>query len=538
MNPLMPRIDSSRTRPATPAKPASATPSAGAAKAAKAVEQAPIRTWTASGPAVLRGAGVKDAALPAITAFKGVTNTQLVNALSTADQTRALELKSGKTKPASLVTPEDGSVKVKAFHMAALGSDQTGIEFPLQMAHIGEVEGFHLVLRIPAGQEAEFKKELAKEKLNNVTLVPVKDSAELDFWSEDQGELHSDGSVSVPRSLLGSKTLSQEELLRAITEARLERLHPKTKVDLSTPEKLYAARQKHPDVAYASVGAVGERNGQRAIAAIAVGAKKQLRVSNGYIEGGNALVGKRKDGTGFAVVGADSVAASKAALAKELGKPIDDATVKKLLAQDYGVDEKQLVVVEQPGDFHIDMHMALLPDGQAVVNDALSVFALQKEWITADLERDKPAPLPAGASKAQKTKWEDAKADYDIRKEMLPEQLAQLEAAAKRAAEAEARTVKDLEAGGLKVARLPGVFPPAHGLSRMNFMNVEQGKNHNGDHFMVALGGDPRAEKLVAGKLEQLTGNATRIHFLNRAFTETTLNAQGGISCRTKIEGE
>lgn len=529
----MPRIDASRPRqPIAPAKPSN--DSAAAAK----LDKEAIRTWTATGPAPLRGKGAKDAALPEISAFRGVTNTQLVNALSTADQTRALELKSGKTKAASLVTPEDGSVKVKAFHMAALGSDQTGIEFPIQMAKIGEAEGFHLVLRIPAGQEKDFQKELAKEKLNNVTLVPVKDSEELDFWSEDQGELHTDGSVSVPRSLQGSKAISQEELLRAITEARFERLHPRTRVDLSTAEKLYDARRKHPDVAYSNVGAVGERNGQRAITAIAVGSKKNLRISNGYIEGGNALVGKRSDGTGFAVVGADSIAASKAALSKELGKKLDDAKVHELIAQDYGVDPKQLVVVEQPGDFHIDMHMALLPGGKAVVNDAMNVFALQKEWITADLERDKPGPLPAGASKSQKAKWEEAKADYDIRKEALPDQLKELEATARRAAEHEARTVKDLEAAGVKVDRLPGVFPPAHGLGRMNFLNVEQGQNQKGEHFMVALGGDARAEKLVAGKLSQLTGNSVRVHFLDRALTETTLNAQGGISCRTKIEGE
>ncbi|MEW5742708.1 MAG: hypothetical protein AB1938_27570 [Myxococcota bacterium] len=506
---------------------------------AEKLDKQPIRTWTASGPTPLRGKGVRDAALPAMGDFKGVTNQQLVAALSKADTTRLLELKAGKTKPAALVTPEDGSAKVKAFHMAALGADQTGIEFPLQMAKIGEAEGFRLVLRIPAGMEKDFQKELAKEKLDNVTLVPVKDSEELDFWSEDQGELHVDGSVSVPRSLKGSKELSQEELLKAITKDRLERLHPDAKVDLSTTDKLWAARKKYPEVAYANVGAVGERGGQRAIAAIALGGKKDLRVSNGYIEGGNALVGRRADGTGFAVVGADSISASKAALSKELGKALSEDDVRTLVAQDYGVDVKQLVVVEQPGDFHIDMHVTLLPNGKALVNDAATVFALQKQWLTEDLERTKPTPPPAGASKAAVARYNDEKELWDIRKEGLPNRLKELEAHARRAGAAEARTVKDLEAAGISVERMPGVFPPAgDALPRMNFMNSEKGLNHKGEPFVVALGGDPRAEKLVAQALSKAAGTSVRVHFLDRRLTETTLNAGGGISCRTKIEAE
>lgn len=520
----------------SPARTASATPKPKPSETER-LDQQPIRTWTAQGPAPLRAKGVRDATLPAMGAFKGVSNQQLVAAMTKADQARLLDLKAGKTRPAALVTPEDGSVKVKAFHMAALGADQTGIEFPLQMAKIGEAEGFRLVLRIPAGQEKAFEAELAKQKLDNVTLVPVKDSEELDFWSEDQGELHMDGSVSVPRSLQGSRALGDEDVLKELTKGRLERLHPGAKVDLSTPEKLYAARKKYPDVAYSNLGAVGQRGGQRAIAAVAVGGGKALRVSNGYLEGGNALVGRRADGTGFAVVGADSLALSKAALSKELGKSLSDAETRRLIAQDYGVDEKQLVVVEQPGDFHVDMHVGLLPNGKAVVNDAASVFALQKQWLTEDLERSKPTPPPKGASKRVLENYENDKALWDIRQEMLPEQLSRLEAHAKQAAAAEARTVKDLEAAGIPVQRLPGVFPPTQELPRMNFLNSEKGLNQKGEPFMVTLGGDPRAERLVAEAMSKLTGGAMRVHFLDRRLTATTLNAGGGISCRAKIEG-
>ncbi len=508
-----------------------------------AFEKQEIRTWTAGAtgaatPSVLRGRGASDPARASLETFKSVSNQQLVSALSSADQTRHLELRAGKTKAAALVTPEDGSTKVKAMHMAVLGADQTGLGYQLEVARIGKAEGFNVVLRVPAELEKELAETFKKEKLDNVTLVPIKNSEELDFWSEDQGELHADGSVSVPRSLTGSGTFDSEELLRAVTKGRMERLHPRTEVDLSTSAKLTQVREKYRDVSFSSVGAVGERGGQRAIAALAVGGKKPLRVSNGYLEGGNALVGRRKDGTGFAVLGADSVAVTQAALSKELGRPVSAEETRTLLAQDYGVDPTHLVVVEQPGDFHIDMHVSLLPNGKAVVNDPMAVFELQKQWLTDDLERSKPKPPPAGASKAALTRYAEAKDDYDFRKKLVPDELSRLEKAAKTEAAAIARTVKDLEQGGLEVHRLPGVFPPAQGLSRMNFMNAEQGLNAKGERFMLVLGGDPRAEKLVAGELARFSDDAVRVHFLDRTLTETTLNAMGGISCRVKIEGE
>lgn len=462
-----------------------------------------------------------------------VSGAQLVAALTSADQKRALELKSGRTTAAPLVTAEDGSTRVKAFHMAALGSDQTGIEFPLNMARVGKKEGFEVVLRAPVEQEKELKALFAKEKLDNVRLLPVKDGYDLDFWSEDQGEVHTDGSISVPRALTGQ--LSWEDITHALTKARLERLHPGTRVDLSTPDKLQKAREKYPDVAYSSVGAVAERRGQRALVAIALGAKKGLRVSNGYLEGGNALVGRKADGTGYAVVGADSLTVSREALSKELGRKLSDADTRALIAQDYGVATKDLVVVEQPGDFHIDMHMALLPGGKAVVNDALSVFETQKAWLTEHFKS--PPKPPAKRTEAAKLEHELAVEEWKIGKELFRERLSELEQAAKAAAAHEARMVKDLEAQGLEVHRMPGVFPRTHQSPRMNFLNAEQGVNPKGQHFMVLLGGDPRAEAMVKERLSAISGAPVRVHFLDPALTETTLNAMGGLSCRAKVEG-
>jgi hypothetical protein len=531
----MPRITGRSTTVApSPRKPDAPKPAA--------FDKQDIRTWAAGAsgapsPAHLKSRGVRDAARPTLEAFRGTTNAQLVAALTSADQTRHTQLKTGKTKAAALVTPEDGTTRVKAMHMAALGADQTGLAFPAAIARIGKAEGFTVVLRVPSEDEKNLKALFAKEKLDNVTLVPIKDSQDLDFWSEDQGELHADGSVSVPRSLTGSSAMDGAELADVIIRGRMARLHPNANVVLSSAADAVKAREKYPDIAFSSVGAVGERGGQRAIAAVALGGKKELRVSNGYIEGGNALVGRRTDGTGFAVVGADSIAASQAALSKELKREVSLAETRSLIAQDYGVDTEQLVVVEQPGDFHIDMHVALLPGGKAVVNDPLAVFELQKKRLTEDLE--KSAPKPPGP-KASKRALEDYRYELSIHetdKGDLPERLAKLEREAKAAARAIERTIRDLEKGGVAVSRMPGVFPSSYPLERMNFMNAEQGRNAKGEHFAMLLGGDPRAEKVVAKALASTSDRPLRVHFLPRHLTATTLNAMGGISCRAKVEG-
>ena len=138
---------------------------------------------------------------------------------------------------------------------------------------------------------AEDPKNAAKEKLSNVTLLPVAQGEDLDFWSEDQGEIHVDGSVSVPRRLGDKGKMPQAEVSQAIHSDRLARMHPKSKADTSTPAGTAAALQKHPDVAFSGVGAVGDRGGQRAMAAIAQ--SKGVRMSTGYLEGGNTLVGRQ-----------------------------------------------------------------------------------------------------------------------------------------------------------------------------------------------------------------------------------------------------
>jgi len=515
-------------------------------KADPRLDQKPIRTWTFEGGAAkevaLKASRAKPAPAPD---YPELSEKDLAKAVKAGHAARLKELKAGSTRAGAMVMPEDGSVKVKAFHLASLGTDATGFSYPLAMAEVGKAEGFRVVLRIESDRVPEMKKELKKRGLDDhVTLVPLKVNEgmaydDLDFWSEDQGELHVDGSVSVPRSVKQGEGIGETQAWRTILSERMKRLHPGTKFEPKTDDDWRAAMEKHRDVAFSGVGGVSSRGGQRALAAVALAAGKKVTVANGYAEGGNSLVGRRPSGEGYVLVGRDTLAVSRAQLEKDLGKKVTDAELTAYVAADYGVPPGGVVAVEQPGDFHIDMHMMLLPGGNVVLNDAMEAFELQKQWRIADVEASKPVEPGPGASKRKREDYEYALDDWKYAKENLPDELKRMEQRAKEHAKFEAKVRKDLEAGGLTVHRMAGVFPSSTAGDPMNFLNGEAAVGADGKRFYISLGGDPRAEAYVVQKLAgELPSAMSRVHFLDRRLTGYTLNAMGGLSCRAKLEGE
>ncbi len=421
---------------------------------------------------------------------------------------RAAQLAARQPRPVARITPEDGSVRVRAFHLAAFRDG--GQEYAWALARIGQREGFSVVLRVPAEHVDALGVELQRRKLDNVKLQPISGATlhgpdRLDAWSEDQGELHLDGTVSVlPR--LERDDAVRAEVLRE-REARLrDRLVPG-----AAPDR------------FAVVGAVSARRAERALAALAVGRGGELRTATTYLEGGNTLAGTLPSGQGYVVIGKDSLVASRALLEHELGRPVTLAELRSRVAEDCGVTPGCVFEVEQPGDFHLDMKMMLLPGGHAVVNDAVEAAALQAGWLRDDHQRGRPAD-PAALPQ-----WEQVG-------RKLEAALAGEAARAEAAARVEALTAEDLEAAGLVVHRMAGVFAPVAGRGAMNFLNGEAALNAKGERFYVALGGDARAEQHVIARLDALPGRFSRVHFISKSLSADTLSHFGGLSCRTKLE--
>lgn len=402
---------------------------------------------------------------------------------------------------ASRVAPpvaKDNTPDPSAFCMAYDAADRASLGLISQMAAVGKVEDFQVVASCFPGEDRKLMRRLHQDTLGNVSTV-VNPGAH-DTWAEDHGEYTDAGEVVIPAMLPESFPMDS-----AIKNARLRRFYPEAS-GLKLED--FSA---YPKIEFSSQGAVNDRfTQQEALAtAMATGASG-YRMAVSYVEGGNFMPGRRADGTPFALIGKDSLAITSEVLrrAGRRGHSMGDAV--KQVASDYGLSRDQVVPVEQPGEFHIDMAMALAGPGQVILNDARAVADIQKQWVEEEYE-------------GRWFQWGKRSA------------LDAIERRAEKLAEVEAMVEKDLRKAGLEVYRIPGCFPATAANPEMNFFNLRQGRNASGQAFAVALGGEERAEKAFAETLlTRVPAGYQRIHFLDPELTELTLEMSGGIKCRTK----
>lgn len=431
------------------------------------------------------------------------------------------------------VTPEDGSVRVAAYHMGFGAMDQAVERFIEQMADVGRVEGFRAVVRLHAGSEKYLRQMLGREEENNTTVVKI--DTYHDIWSEDAAEVHRDRSIGVPPPMPNGMNPSAE-----ILKARIERYCPGVAVpDTDDSAKLYAVLKEHaPEACYGVLGQVFARDAQLTFVGLALAAGKQVRANLCAVEGGNMLVGTGKDGSTHAFVGRDSFELSKRMLKREVGAAraakVTDALVMTALAKDLGLPVEQIHVVEQPADYHLDVKMIPIAPGEVIVNDSVAATKREIEWAQTDHARKEPKPPRNPTTRANERYRLDREVWVD-RGNDLQERIKSLEASAKRSAAGEARAQADLERAGFKVHRVAAVYPWGAMLP-MSFLNAEQGRGKDGQRFYIALGGDVRGEKAFLQDLKAIGVDIARYYFLDRELTFNTLQAGGGINCRCKPE--
>ena len=237
-----------------------------------------------------------------------------------------------------------------------------------------------------------------------------------------------------------------------------------------------------------------------------------MRQGQSYLEGGNLMPGTRADGTSYVVVGKDSVAITQKLLSQQ-GKPLSMAETLEFIGKELGCPD--VVPVEQPGDFHIDMRMTSIGPGEFVVQDSHEAARLQEAWL---------------------------------REKATPEQLTQLEAEFKSMHEAadyvaplEDKACKDLESAGMKVHRLAGVFKDFESdrdRDGANFFNARHGTNDKGEHFSILMGGTAQEEAYIAkSMLQDAHAPIDHLYFLDPEPNRDTLRLQGGMKCRSKPHG-
>jgi hypothetical protein len=317
-------------------------------------------------------------------------------------------------------------------------------------------------------------------------------------------------------------------------------------------------------IQFSALGGVNQSGGQWGAAQGALALGRSIRENFSYIEGGDVLIGQRSDGQPYALVGQDAIVVTRGRLEADLGQPVTEGDAVSAIAKDLGLTAEQVIPVEQPGSFHLDMEMSLLPGGKLLMNDPVAAVARVAAREREKLEKEKPTlakelGLPdfvSGAvdalgglmgqdvDPAALEAWEDKKAE-------LEEKLAHLQEQAERQAQVMERTVADLEAAGLEVHRVVGAFPevwvkssdPLNGLpirehQSMNFLNAEQGIGKDGKRFYITLGGTPEAEAQFEAELRAIDPELGRVYFLPPELTEGTLRLSGGISCRVKLAAQ
>jgi hypothetical protein len=421
-----------------------------------------------------------------------------------------------KAQRPAAVLPEDLSLKVRTMHMAVTAGDITGGELVPQMARIGKKEGFEVLVRTLPFWKAEQEKKFKALGLDNVRVISMETPSFEggDFWTEDHGDLDAAGGVAVPAMLHQGRISGFTGQAEALG-ARVQR------------------GWKDPHVVPV-VGAVGMRDAQQSLVALAVATGRPLRVNLSHVEGGNQLTGTLPSGQRYGLVGKDSVAVTQVMLERETGKKVSVADAKRAIAADLGIDPKHVFDIEQPGDFHLDMAMSLMKPGQVLLNDAGRALELQTKWLQDDHAARRPEAKPGEAPE----KFKKRQAEWNVAGKELGEQLSKLKKATAAKVGLEKLAEADLKAAGLEVVRAPAVFLDADfpQKQRMNFLNGEGGTNPQGKQFFITQGGDKRAQDAFKAVLEAHVG-VDRVHFLDKELSRLTLGDMGGISCRARAEG-
>lgn len=432
-----------------------------------------------------------------------ITSQQVSDAIASSTREREEQLHDlSKLHAGNRVVPKDSTLNPTDVTMYLRSRGDVSTRYAEQLSQIGKIEGFHVVAGIP-GSAGSYQKEL--QGYDNISLMEIPHG---EVWTEDYSEPTLGGGQVTPAIFDDS----WGGLVKgAIDEGRRERFGP---LGL--------------DGVFAYHGAVNQGKFQKAAIARALAEPGPLRQALSYLEGGNIYTGSRPNGDGYVLVGKDSFAVTKKLLESQTDRKWSPDEVKNVIAADLGLKAENVVPIEQPGAFHLDMRLTAIAPGEIMLNDAVAACNQQVAWMREDVQ----SKLTRGeigseeASRLNKAIERQAKAMMKQAESMAPY---------------ENLTAKDLEAAGFKVHRVGGQFvdPNKPGRDTANYFNARHFTNEQGERVTILMGGKSREEAYIAQKIFDFTGNdISRIHFLDPSVTQQTLDLWGGLKCRTKPEGD
>ena len=209
-----------------------------------------------------------------------------------------------------------------------------------------------------------------------------------------------------------------------------------------------------------------------------------------YIEGGNMIAGEDVAGKPVILIGKDAIAATAHMY------QITDDDVRKLICEDFGLDHiKQVICVEQPGQFHLDMGLLFIGQGVVIVND--SNKARNDAMEMADMVPCLTTKQMAAKLQLQCSLEEDA--------------------------------VNDLKAAGLEVRR-----DNLESDVLYNFFNGEFVEGHDGAMYYLTNGGPQEHEERFESLMVDQWQVVKKVFFSPRNAAQKSLQERGGVGCRVK----
>ncbi|MBT9315619.1 hypothetical protein IXB50_09295 [Leptothoe spongobia TAU-MAC 1115] len=357
-------------------------------------------------------------------------------------------------------------------------SGETEIEHLRFFARTVKELGLRLEILTDEGCREELEQELSKESFKALDYTLVIAQKPVSKWAEDSVEYLQNGQVAV-------LSLFDDDLLElAMKAGRQERwqgkVSPETLAEVLRDDHLWILLGTRVNALKTSL--------EREYAAQVRG--QQVGYIRAYIEGGNMITGEDAVGNPVILIGKDAIASTAYMY------QIDDDDVRRILCEDFGLESiEQVICVEQPGKFHLDMGMLFIGKGVVIVNDS-------RKALKDAIEMAELAPCLTTERMAAKLQLQCSLEDD---------------------------AAKDLQTAGLQVWREKledNVF--------YNFFNGEFVEGADGFSYYITNGGLQDQEERFEALMIQEWNVVKKVFFSPQDTAQRGLQERGGVGCRLK----
>lgn len=345
-------------------------------------------------------------------------------------------------------------------------------------ATVARALGLQLNILTDRDSRSDVEQELSQDHCREAMYRVIESSQPITKWAEDGVEYLENGKIAV------LKSFDSQLLEWAMKSGRRSRWQDKV-----SSEILEAALQD--DHLWIPLGVrVNASEIGGVVESFAVVKQHGVGHIRAYIEGGNMIAGEDAAGKPVILIGKDAIDATARIY------QFTREQAREIICEDFGLDTiDQIICVEQPGQFHLDLAILFIGHGVVVLNNS-SIAC-------------KDAIEMAEAVPCLTTKTAAAK---------LTLQLALEEEAA-----------RDLQAAGIKVIR-----KKLEDSVTFNFFNGEFVTGKNGLNYYITNGGPLEQEEQFAALMVKEWKIVTDVIFSPIAAAQKSLQELGGVGCRIK----